>query len=122
MQLTKLGVQAVQVAVERLQAAVLRILEKELGGDGRYASWTHPQSGYFISLDTRPGLARRVVELAAGAGLKVTNAGATCPYGRDPEDRNIRLSPSFPSLDAIEQAMAVVANCIKLATRESEAR
>lgn len=79
-------------------------------------SWTTPQGGYFISFDTRPGLASEVVRLAAEAGVKLTPAGATFPYGKDPENRNIRIAPSCPSVSEIEQAMAVFSNCVKLAS------
>src|SRR5690606_15947310 len=71
--------------------AVLSRLEA-LKGIG---SWTVPRGGYFIAFDTLPGLAREVVKLAGEAGVKFTPAGATFPYGKDPEDRNIRIAPSF---------------------------
>jgi len=93
--------------------AVLRVLEEELGGTG-LASWTTPNGGYFISLDTLPGHAKNVVKMANDAGMKLTEAGATFPYGKDPEDRNIRLAPSFPTLADIEAATRVVATCVKL--------
>ncbi|MBL8788434.1 MAG: aminotransferase class I/II-fold pyridoxal phosphate-dependent enzyme [Deltaproteobacteria bacterium] len=93
--------------------AVLAVLEEELGGTG-LATWTRPNGGYFISLDTHPGHAKNVVKLAAEAGVKLTEAGATFPYGKDPEDRNIRLAPSFPGLLEIEVATRVVATCVKL--------
>lgn len=94
--------------------AVLRALEAELGGTG-LAAWTTPRGGYFISLDVLPGNAKRVVELAARAGVKLTEAGATFPHGKDPEDKNIRLAPSFPSVAELELATRVVATCVKLA-------
>lgn len=93
--------------------AVLRVLADELGGTG-LATWTAPNGGYFVSLDTPPGHAKDVVRLAAEAGVKLTEAGATFPYGKDPHDRNIRLAPSFPSLLEIELATRVVATCVKL--------
>lgn len=93
--------------------AVLRVLEEELGGTG-LATWTAPNGGYFVSLDTPPGHAKDVVRLAGEAGVKLTEAGATFPYGKDPQDRNIRLAPSFPSLLEIELATRVVATCVKL--------
>lgn len=92
---------------------VLRVLEEELGGTG-LASWTTPKGGYFISLDTPPGHAKNVVRLAAEAGVKLTEAGATFPYGKDPSDRNIRLAPSCPTLFEIDVATRVVATCVKL--------
>ncbi len=82
--------------------------------------WTEPQGGYFISFDTRPGLAKTVVQLAAAAGVKLTPAGATFPYGKDPEDRNIRLAPSFPKVAEIAQATDVFVNCVKLASVRQE--
>lgn len=93
--------------------AVLNILEAELGGTG-LASWSNPSGGYFISLDTQPGQAQSVVEMAASLGVKLTPAGATFPYG-DPEDRNIRLSPTRPPLDEVIQATEVIALCVKRA-------
>ncbi len=92
--------------------AVLRVLEEELGTG--IASWTRPKGGYFVSLDTPPGHAKNVIRLAAEAGVKLTEAGATFPYGKDPSDRNIRLAPSCPTLLEIEIATRVVATCVKL--------
>jgi DNA-binding transcriptional MocR family regulator len=80
------------------------------------ATWTSPKGGYFISLDTRPGLASEVVRLSSDAGVKLTPAGATFPYGVDPEDKNIRIAPSFPALDEINSAMEILCNSIKLAS------
>lgn len=82
------------------------------------ATWTDPRGGYFVSVDTLPGLASRVVELAASAGVRLTPAGATFPYGRDPEDRNIRIAPTFPALDEVDAAMEVLTLCIQLASSE----
>lgn len=96
-------------------AAVLKALDEGLGGSGM-GEWLRPQGGYFVSFDTRPGLAKEVVRLAAEAGVKLTPAGATFPYGKDPEDRNIRIAPSFPSLKEIESAMEVFVTCVKLAS------
>jgi DNA-binding transcriptional MocR family regulator len=79
-------------------------------------TWTAPQGGYFVSFDSRPGLAKEIIKLAGDAGVKLTPAGATFPYGNDPEDRNIRLAPSFPSVAAITEAMKVFAVCVKLAS------
>lgn len=79
-------------------------------------SWTVPQGGYFVSFDARPGLAKEIVKLADEVGVKLTPAGATFPYGKDPEDRNIRLAPSFPSLADINKAMEVFVLCVKLAS------
>jgi aspartate/methionine/tyrosine aminotransferase len=94
---------------------VLATLERELG-DADMGSWTRPRGGYFISFDTRPGLAREVVDLAARIGVKLTPAGATFPYGRDPEDRNIRLSPSFPALEEVQASIDAFVLCVKIAT------
>lgn len=95
--------------------AVLSILDRELG-DQHMGRWTVPQGGYFVSFDTLPGLASTVVKLAAEAGVKLTPAGATWPYGRDPQNSNIRLAPSFPSVEELATATAVFADCVKLAT------
>ena len=95
----------------------LEILDKELSGSG-LATWTTPKGGYFISLNVLKGSAKRVVELAAEAGVKLTNAGATFPYKNDPNDSNIRLAPSCPSLDEIHMAMHIVCLAVKIATKE----
>lgn len=79
-------------------------------------SWTVPQGGYFVSFDTLPGLAKSVVKLAAEAGVKLTPAGATYPYGKDPHDSNIRLAPSFPKVEEIAKATDVFVTCVKLAS------
>ena len=84
--------------------------------DSDMAEWTSPTGGYFVSFNTRPGLAKAVVELSAEAGVKLTPAGATFPYGLDPEDKNIRLAPSFPSLGEIDSAMEIFCNSVKLAS------
>lgn len=98
---------------------VLDILESELGG--KYiASWSKPQGGYFISLDTLPGCAKEIVAKAEAAGVLLTPAGATYPYGRDPEDKNIRLSPTFPPLSELRLAMELVVLCVKLVSTEHE--
>lgn len=94
-------------------AAVEEIFQRELGGTG-VATWTRPNGGYFVSLDTPDGCASEVVKLAAEAGVKLTGAGATFPYGKDPRNRNIRIAPSLPPLDQIQVAMEVVAVCVKL--------
>ncbi len=96
---------------------VTSILEERLGGEG-LASWTNPKGGYFISLDTNEGCAKKVVALAAEAGVKLTAAGATFPYKNDPKDTNIRLAPTLPSIEEIKQAMNIVCLCIKLADME----
>ena len=98
---------------------VLKILEEKLGGTG-LASWSKPNGGYFISLDTLPGCAQEVVSRAAAAGVVLTPAGATFPYGKDPADKNIRISPSFPPLAELKQAMELVALCVQLVSTEQE--
>ena len=95
--------------------SVLETLQKELAGK-EMGCWTTPQGGYFISFDTLPGMAREVVQLAADIGVKLTPAGATFPYGEDPQDRNIRLSPTFPPEQAVKDAVAAFVICVQLAT------
>lgn len=95
--------------------AVLKILQREFA-DSDMGQWTQPRGGYFIAFDTRPGLANKVIAMAAAAGVKLTPAGATFPGGIDPEDCNIRLAPSYPDVAAIEQATEVFACCVKLAS------
>ncbi|TQF74884.1 aminotransferase class I/II-fold pyridoxal phosphate-dependent enzyme [Rhodococcus spelaei] len=98
-------------------ALVLRILEDRLGAS-KVASWTEPKGGYFISLDVVEGTAKRVIGLAEDAGIALTAAGSAFPYGTDPEDKNIRLAPSFPSIEDLETAMDGVATCVLLAAAE----
>lgn len=97
--------------------AVLNCLNEHFS-DSDALTWTIPKGGYFVSVDTQPQLAKRVVELAADCGVKLTPAGATFPYGKDPENRNIRLAPSMPSVEDITKAMEIFACCVKLATVE----
>ena len=92
-------------------ALVDEILRDALTG---IASWTLPDGGYFMTLAVPDGCASAVVRLAADAGIALTPAGATHPYGRDPRDRTIRLAPSFPSLTDLEQAMRGLATCVRL--------
>ena len=96
---------------------VLEVLNRELQGSGM-GVWTAPRGGYFISFNTLPGLARRVVRLADQIGVKLTPAGATYPYGQDPDDSNIRLSPTFPSLADVQAAVEAFVVCVKLAALE----
>lgn len=98
-------------------AEVDRVLGERLGGLG-IAQWNSPTGGYFVSLDVVPGTASRVVELAKGVGVALTPAGASFPYGRDPQDENIRLAPTMPPLDEVREAMEVVATCVLLAAVE----
>jgi DNA-binding transcriptional MocR family regulator len=95
--------------------SVLETLQRELAGKGM-GSWTTPLGGYFISFDTLPGLAREVIELAADTGIKLTPAGSTFPYEDDPLDCNIRLSPTFPTEQAVKDAVAAFVVCVQLAT------
>jgi DNA-binding transcriptional MocR family regulator len=81
-------------------------------------SWTLPKGGYFISLQVGKGCASRVVALAKEAGVALTPAGATHPYGKDPEDRVIRIAPTFPDLVEVEEAAEAVAICVLLAADE----
>jgi len=94
---------------------VLQTLERELG-ESCMGEWTTPQGGYFISFDTLPGLAREVVATAGELGVKLTPAGATFPYGKDPADSNIRLAPTFPSMGDVETSAEVFCLCVKLAS------
>jgi DNA-binding transcriptional MocR family regulator len=94
---------------------VLAALESELAGTGM-GSWTHPRGGYFISFDTLPGLASEVVRLAGAIGVKLTPAGATYPYGIDPGDSNIRLSPTFPDEQAVAEAVEAFILCVRIAS------
>lgn len=92
----------------------LRILDEQLDGTG-ICSYKHPRGGYFISLFVLPGTAAEVVRLAKEAGVELTPAGNPFPYGKDPQDSNIRLAPSFPSIAELETAMSVLCVCIRLA-------
>ena len=95
----------------------LDILEKELAGTDA-ATWHKPQGGYFISVYTLPGTAKAVVAKCNELGVAFTPAGATYPYGKDPDDSNIRVAPSFPSLEDINKAVEVFAVCVKLSAVE----
>lgn len=98
-------------------AAVVTEFERSLSGVPGVA-WTRPEGGYFIDLVTPPGRARRTVQLAREAGIVLTPAGASFPYGDDPEDKHLRIAPSFPSLDEITQAAHGIALALKLAVSE----
>lgn len=86
------------------------------GIDPSIASWTTPQGGYFISFDTLAGVATKVVALSKNAGVKLTPAGATWPYQKDPKDTNIRIAPTLPSLAELKKSMEVFVVCVNLAT------
>ena len=99
-------------------AMVQKHLEEGLGGKGM-GSWHNPDGGYFVSFDSIPGLATEIIRLAGEAGVKLTPAGATYPYGKDPDDKNIRLAPTFPSVEDLDQAMQVFVTCVQLASVQS---
>ena len=93
--------------------AVQNILDAALAGK-KIADWSKPQGGYFVSIDTLEGCADAVVKMAADAGVKLTPAGSTYPLKNDPQDRNIRIAPTFPPLEDIQAAMELVAICIQI--------
>ncbi|HXV94247.1 MAG TPA: aminotransferase class I/II-fold pyridoxal phosphate-dependent enzyme, partial [Pseudonocardia sp.] len=101
-------------------AAVQRILTERLGGVPG-VSWSRPKGGYFVCLTVPDGAASEVVRLAKEAGIALTPAGATHPYGKDPQDATIRLAPTFPPLAEVERAMAGVAVCVRLALAQRAA-
>ena len=96
---------------------VLSGLKNELGGL-EIGSWLEPRGGYFISFDSLNGCAKEIVAKCKKAGVVMTGAGATYPYGKDPEDRNIRIAPSYPPLNDLKQAMELFALCVKLVSVE----
>ncbi|WP_101911113.1 aminotransferase class I/II-fold pyridoxal phosphate-dependent enzyme [Marasmitruncus massiliensis] len=96
---------------------VLDAFERRLAGKG-IAEWVNPKGGYFISLDVMDGCAKRVVGLCKSAGVVLTSAGATFPYGIDPRDRNIRVAPTYPTVPELEQAVALLCLCTELAAVE----
>ncbi len=98
-------------------ATVLSHLEKAFS-DNDLGEWESADGGYFISFDTRAGLAKKVVALAGDAGVKLTPAGATFPYGNDPQDTNIRIAPTVPTQAQVDEAMDVFVTCVKLASVE----
>ncbi len=99
--------------------AVFEIFERELGNKG-IASWNKPNGGYFISLNILDGCAKKAVLLAREAGVVLTGAGATYPYGIDPYDRNIRIAPTYPPMDELKKALKIVCVCIKIACAEKQ--
>lgn len=96
---------------------VLNALDVQLKPVG-VGEWTNPNGGYFVSIDVLSGTAKRVVQLCKEAGVVLTGAGATYPYGKDPEDKNIRIAPTFPPNDELKTAMSVFCICAKLASCE----
>ena len=97
--------------------AVIDVLEKELGELG-IGSWTKPYGGYFISFDAMEGCAKAIVAKCKEAGVVLTGAGATYPYGNDPKDSNIRIAPSFPTPEEMAMATNLFVLCVKLVSIE----
>lgn len=97
--------------------AVLDVLDQELGGLG-IGSWVKPKGGYFISFDSLEGCAKKIVAKAKEAGVTMTGAGATFPYGKDPKDSNIRIAPSFPTPEELALAAEVFVLSVKLVSLE----
>lgn len=97
--------------------AVLDVLEEELADTG-IASWEKPYGGYFISFEAMEGCAKKIVAKCKEAGVTLTGAGATYPYGKDPKDSNIRIAPSFPNLEELSQATDLFVLCVKLVSIE----
>ena len=98
-------------------AAVLDTLEAELSGLG-IGTWVNPRGGYFVSFNSMPGCAKAIVAKCKELGVIMTDAGATFPYGKDPEDSNIRIAPTFPSIEEMQVASKVFVLCVKLASVE----
>ena len=97
--------------------SVLKALDEQIAPLG-IAEWKHPKGGYFVSVDTMDGLAKRTLALCKEAGVVMTGAGATFPYGIDPRDRNIRIAPSLPPVEELDIAIDVFCTCLKLAALE----
>lgn len=97
--------------------AVLEVLDRELSGLG-IGSWTHPKGGYFISFDAMEGCAKAIVAKCKEAGMILTGAGASYPYGIDPRDSNIRIAPSFPTSEEMKMATDLFVLCVKLVSVE----
>ena len=96
---------------------VLDMLDKEIGELG-ILEWNKPNGGYFVSVNTLDGCAKRTVQLCKEAGVVLTGAGATFPYGKDPADKNIRIAPTYPPVSELEQAMNIFCISLKLASAE----
>ncbi len=97
--------------------AVLSVLEARIAPCG-FAQWNKPRGGYFVSINTMSGTAKRALALCKEAGVVMTPAGATYPYGKDPQDSNIRIAPSLPPVEELEKAMDVFCTCLQLAALE----
>lgn len=96
---------------------VLSLLDKNLKDTG-VADWTNPNGGYFISLNVKVGSAKKVFELCKSAGVKLTNCGDTFPYSKDPNDENIRIAPTYPTVEDLKKATELLILCIKLVSTE----
>lgn len=113
------------LAIMRRHASIMKpkfdvvadILDREIKDCG-FAHWNAPKGGYFVSLNTMPGTAKRALQLCQEAGVVMTPAGATYPYGIDPDDRNIRIAPSLPPVEELQKAMEIFCVCLKLAALE----
>ena len=104
-----------------LMGPKFELVEKKLDEElveADIATWTNPRGGYFVSFEGPAGTAHRIVELAKNAGVTMTGAGATWPYGNDPADSNIRIAPSLPPLEELDAAMDAFTCCVKLAALE----
>ena len=110
---TKLHMKKLADSLREKFDIVLKTLERNFAGTG-FATWHTPRGGYFVALDTMPGCAKETIRLAADAGVKLTEAGATFPYHNDPNDSNIRIAPSFPPCSELREAMYLLCICIKL--------
>ena len=97
--------------------AVVDTLDREIA-PLEIASWQRPTGGYFVSLNAMPGTAKRTLALCKEAGVTMTGAGATFPYGKDPQDSNIRIAPSLPPVEELEKAIAVFCTCLRMAALE----
>ena len=97
--------------------AVLEIFENNLAGLG-VGEWTNPKGGYFISFDSLPGCAKAIVNKAKKAGVTMTGAGATWPYGKDPQDSNIRVAPTYPTLEDLKIAAELFTLCVRIVSLE----
>ena len=97
--------------------AVLDALDREIAPLG-IGEWKRPKGGYFVSYNAMSGTAKRALALCKEAGVTMTGAGATFPYGIDPNDSNIRIAPSFPPVEELKQAIAIFCNCLKMAALE----
>ena len=95
----------------------VRFFKDNLSGLG-VGEWTKPKGGYFISFDALPGCAKDIVKMAKKAGVTMTGAGATWPYGKDPEDKNIRIAPTYPTLDDLKTAAELFTLCVKIVSAE----